>query len=270
MFSWLSKFDKILVTGPQRAGTRICAKMIAHDTGYGYVDELDLKMDSLYLLQSFLNRKQFVVIQCPVLCRHIHMFNYDNVAIVMMRRKVEDIVASQKRITWPWEQLELARYDRSDGIISEVKYQFWEDHQKDRIKHAFEINYESLSVHPLWTTKGLREDFGPTQTTSPIQSLRVQQNVRPIRSYGISSLDKLERDSIVLVKKESHAILNVTGQFIWNLCDGKHTRQDIFQALRAEFTDFAEEILLSDLDEFILNLAANDFLVLTFPSPENS
>jgi len=69
LFDWLASFDKILVTGPQRSGSRICAQMIAYDTGHEYVDEEDLSMDSLYQLCGFLEDQRGLVIQCPTLCR---------------------------------------------------------------------------------------------------------------------------------------------------------------------------------------------------------
>jgi len=75
MFELLSQFNTILVTGPQRAGTRICAKMIAYDTGHEYVDEDSIGMDSLYRLYGLLETNRPMVIQCPVLCRHIHLLS---------------------------------------------------------------------------------------------------------------------------------------------------------------------------------------------------
>ena len=266
MFHRLSKFDKILVTGPQRSGTRICAKMIAHDTGHGYVDELDIKMDSLYSFQALFSREKSVVIQCPVMCRHIHMFNMDNVAVVLMRRRVEDIVASQERIAWPWEKLELARYDRLDGVIAEVKYRFWDEYQKQRLEHAFEVEYDGLSKHPLWVTKDLRRKFSATQTSHSNQPYFGDQRVLPMQAGGTTSLGRLPEDSVILVKAFSHKILNITGRLIWDLCDGKHTRQEILLALRREFRDVPEEVLSADLDAFILGLASDDFLSLTFPA----
>lgn len=164
IFEWLDGFDKILVTGPQRSGTRICAQMIAKDTGHTYVDERNINFESLYRLWSLCHKDERLVIQCPALCRHVHAFDADTVAVVLMRRNVEDIIASQERIGWNLEKVELARYDLSEGVIAKVKYQFWDDYQKERIKHAFEIEYESLANHPLWVTKELRWDFDATQT----------------------------------------------------------------------------------------------------------
>ncbi len=164
IFEWLGQFDKIIVTGPQRSGTRICARMIAYDTGYSYIDESKLRIDSLYHLWSIVRTERHFVVQCPALCRHIHLFDAEDSAIILMRRAIKDIIASQERIGWRWGKVELARYDRSEGIIAEVKYRFWEDYQRERIRHAFEIDYASLSGHPLWISQNLRGDFAPGQT----------------------------------------------------------------------------------------------------------
>jgi hypothetical protein len=41
MFEHLAVHSKIVVTGPQRSGTRIASQMIASDTGHEFVDEVD-------------------------------------------------------------------------------------------------------------------------------------------------------------------------------------------------------------------------------------
>jgi len=261
MFEWLSRFDTILVTGPQRSGSRICAKMIAHDTGHEYIDEDDLEMESLYRLCSIMGERRNIVVQCPVLCRYVHMFGTDEVAVVLMRRKVEDIIASQQRISWTWEWLELARYDRVDGIIAEIKYQFWEQYQKKRIKHAFEIEYDSLAAHPLWVKKDKRQNFNARQTAGSIQLLPIGPNARCIPYSSVYYLDELDQDSAILVKTQGNArLLNDTGRFIWNLCDGTHTYQDILRSLCVEYIDMKEDTLVSDLNTFLSDLITNGFL----------
>jgi len=261
MFEWLSEFDTILVTGPQRSGTRITSKMIAHDTGYQYIDEDAFEMDSMYWLCSIMAEKNHIVVQCPVICRYVHMLAGDHVAVVLMRRKIEDIIASQQRIQWPWEWLELARYDRSDGVISEVKYRFWDQFQKERIKHAFEVEYESLASHPLWLSKEKRQNFDARQTTHLAQHWHGDQNSRLVPAGGVRLFESDDQDSGVVLKDIKNVkALNEVGKFIWNLCDGTHTYSEILQALRVEFPDVEESTLLSDLENFISDLVVNGFL----------
>lgn len=164
MFKWLAEYERILVSGPQRSGTRICAKMIAHDTGHRFVDENAIYWDSLMQLTRIFHTTRRFVLQCPTMCRHVHMFSADDTAIVLMRRDVADIVASQDRIGWKWDEMELGRYDEEDGAISEVKYAFWDEHQRAKIKHAFEVSYDDLASHELWIEKADRKGFRSTQT----------------------------------------------------------------------------------------------------------
>ncbi len=261
MFEWLAEFDKVLVTGPQRSGTRICTKMIAYDTGHEYIDELGIIGDSLNWLGTFVSTKRRFVVQCPALCRYVHIFSADDVAIVLMRRSIEGIIASQKRIGWRGEWLELARYDRSDGVIAEVKYQFWEEYQREQIKHAFEIEYESLAKHPLWVPTYLRRNFEIGQTAVLDKDAATDACLCP--HSDILYEEELKRAAAILVKRGPAKLLNTTGRLIWTLCDGTRTRQDILQALRAHFDDIEENALARDLDEFINDLLAQGFLWLS-------
>ena len=161
MFEWMTQFDKILVTGPQRSGTRICARMIAHDTGYRYVDEKEIAVGHRDLLEALSGK---FVVQCPALCHCVHEFSADDTLIILMRRKIEDIIASQERIEWGNEQDQLRRhYGGVEGPISMVRYRFWEQYQRPRIRHVLEVEYESLSGHSLWIPREARFNFAPDQ-----------------------------------------------------------------------------------------------------------
>jgi len=167
MFKHLKKFSTILVTGPQRSGTRICAKMIAKDTGHLYIDELKIHIDSLYLLASWQKKKEAIVVQCPSLSRYIHLIaNKPEIAVVWMLREMNDIYASQKRIGWAGEAIERMRYEEysKDLPIARIKLDYWRKVQKPKIKNAFEVEYESLSSHRLWLDKEERVNFRSNQT----------------------------------------------------------------------------------------------------------
>lgn len=164
MFEWMTRFDKILVTGPQRSGTRVCARMIARDTGHRYVDEKEIAVGHRDLLDALCGAEHKFVVQCPALCHCIHEFGADDTLIILMRRKIEDIIASQERIEWGNEQDQLRRhYGGVEGPISVIRYRFWEKYQRPRIKHVLEVEYESLSGHSLWIIKERRRDFAPDQ-----------------------------------------------------------------------------------------------------------
>lgn len=162
MFESLRQYQRIYVTGPQRSGTTICSKMIALDTGYQCIDEIDYgftNCKNFAALQS-LNK---IVVQCPIHCYHIEDCSDDETLIVMMKRPINEIIRSQKRITWKFEPEELRRYNKTlkDSPIAKVKYDHWETQKKD-IRHYREIHYHSLQRHPLWVDN--RKDFDCKQT----------------------------------------------------------------------------------------------------------
>ena len=172
MFGFLKPFRKILVTGPQRSGTRICAKMIAHDLNLTYIDENDIG----WTAPSIQRKDEFVrilrkctgfVVQAPAMAHACHVVPDHETAVVFMRRDIEDIIASQERIGWDHEEAELAKYGGTFGPIAEVKYDCWTRFQRDQIPHAFEMEYEALARHSLWIPKEKRGDFLAGQTALP-------------------------------------------------------------------------------------------------------
>lgn len=171
MFENLKKYTAILVSGPQRSGTRICAKIIAQDTGHKYVDENNIKVDNLDMLKDILNTRENVVVQCPAVSAYLEEFSANDVLIIFMRRDVNDIIASQNRIGWGVgnERGEFNKYKDKFGAtqapVSKVKYKYWEKEQRDKIKNWKEIEYESLSKHELWIPKEKRTEFASSQTT---------------------------------------------------------------------------------------------------------
>ncbi len=164
MFEHLKVFRTVLVTGPQRSGTTIAGKMIAHDTGYQYVDENEFHVDNLDEFKPIVRRRPRIVVQCPGLCRFAHHFADNQTLVVLMRRPIAGIRKSEKRINWSEEPRELWKYGRRAGVIAEIKYQYWDEKQRAAIPHTMEIEYESLAAHPLFVPKEKRAHFKPRQT----------------------------------------------------------------------------------------------------------
>lgn len=132
MFEYLRPYSKIIVTGPQRSGTTIAAVMIARDLGYYFYPEEQIRVRELWRVERLFNRTGNFVLQAPAICRWVHRFSAPDTAIVLMRRKIKDIIASQERIRWTCERWELSRYGVRRGIIAEVKYRFWDECQKKK------------------------------------------------------------------------------------------------------------------------------------------
>lgn len=163
MFEYLAQYPVILVTGPQRAGTTICAKMVAADTGHEYVDEDDYGPHNKTLWLHTIVSCENVVVHCPAMCRYVHRVG--DVFVVMVYRNVADIIASQEHIGWGAnEALELARYEEVGRPIAAVKYDFWRKRQRPIIANWLEVEYENLAAHPLWIDERERVGFGPRQT----------------------------------------------------------------------------------------------------------
>ena len=176
MFEYLADYGVILVTGPQRAGTRICARMIAFDLPHRFVDELEIYTDSLYELWQVIHyqRGTPVVVQCPALmyaslytAAAYPYWSTDGLAVVLVRRPLADIYASEERVGWHWGFVEHVHYHREGRPVAQAKYDWWDD-QVTRLRYhrlnVFEVEYESLRDHPLWLPKEQRGQFTALQT----------------------------------------------------------------------------------------------------------
>lgn len=157
------RFRSIVVTGPQRSGTTFMGKAISYDTERVYVDEATFAWHNRELWEDIVSKSLNSVIQCPTMMRYIHDVP-DDVMVVVMRRSIEDILASQERIGWNDEKVELRKYGKSQGIVAQVKYDWWNKHKHFGPKHWVEVNYEDMSGHPLWVEKEDRKDFDSKQT----------------------------------------------------------------------------------------------------------
>lgn len=165
MFEYLGRFARILVTGPQRSGTTICARMIADDLGYEFLPEESFGVSDVDSWRDTVRNMHLQVLQCPAMCRYVDEFgNDDDLAVVMMMRPIYEIVVSQNRIEWTHERAELDRYGVSDGPISVVKYTYWVTMQRDLIKNAYDVPYHSLRSHRLWVPAAKRAGWLPRQT----------------------------------------------------------------------------------------------------------
>ena len=175
MFEHLAPYKKILVSGPQRSGTTICARMIAADLGYRCFDEMEFGVDNIRKVLAIVDALDRIVIQCPSLAASLWMFSHPDVLVIFMKRDIGEIVASQnrpiydsspdRRWTTAHQPVELMKYGRTSGVIAQVKYEGWEA-QKPYIRNPLEIEYASLAAHPMWVDRDRRANFGPKQIAS--------------------------------------------------------------------------------------------------------
>jgi hypothetical protein len=171
MFEHLAAYDKIVVTGPQRSGTTIAGRMIAHDTGHTYIDENTIGVHNHLALFGVLDTRHKIVVQCPALAHTAHEVGRRGDALVVwMLRGLADIIASQERISWPEEEREKRKYKHLTRVLiaeraAQVKLRYWRDEQQVQCQHWLELNYDSLEGHPLWIPKMLRSKFADRQWT---------------------------------------------------------------------------------------------------------
>jgi hypothetical protein len=139
---------RIVVTGPQRSGTTISARILADELGYEFLPEERIRYRNLLkFFQLYASLDRFVL-QAPCLCAFAHVLP---ACIVLVRRDVEEIIKSQERIGWSeYERRELRNYFVDTGPIAEVRYSVWDRYQKPNMSNAFELKYESLRGHRLW------------------------------------------------------------------------------------------------------------------------
>jgi hypothetical protein len=177
VFEGLKNHPVILVTGPQRSGTRFITKAICYDTGHTYVDEAEIHTDSLYALDILIDtRTTPVAVQCPALCSVLpgYISRCEECFLVMCFRNTPMIEKSAMRIDWRWDSLEASRYATRTDVLPQDMLETWPSH---RLKYAvwmqdkqiisgrfLELRYETLEDHPLWVPPERRNGWGFSQT----------------------------------------------------------------------------------------------------------
>jgi hypothetical protein len=112
-----------------------------------------------------------VVVQCPALFDLMPELSDPHTAIVLMRRPLEELAQSRDRMFDPHSAHQLSgeeqntaqleRLGASTGDAAALKYDCWDRWVKEgRIHHPIEIDYHSLSEHPMWVSKEDRRKLG--------------------------------------------------------------------------------------------------------------
>lgn len=163
----LLTYTKVIVTGPQRAGTTIATKILAD------VLELSCQLEEVFdtvdvfRFFRFIDQVDFFVLQAPSMAAYCHYLP-ENFAVVFMQRNLEDILNSQERIGWTenYTELECQRYFRTTETPPAVlKYNYWEKLQRPFLgQRGFDLDYESLRQHSFWIDKKDRAQFHSRQT----------------------------------------------------------------------------------------------------------
>jgi hypothetical protein len=165
MFEHLAVHHRIVVTGPQRSGTRIAAQMIAADTCQRFVDEAEFLIKDSDRFREFL-QQDGVVLQAPHMLKDVVDDPPPGIFVVLMRRDLDQIHTSATRIGWTenfgGNTTELKKFGLTEGDSAAVKYDYWDSH--DKTVPFLEVPYESLQGHPMWVPDEQRKSFGHWQT----------------------------------------------------------------------------------------------------------
>jgi hypothetical protein len=165
MFEHLAEYSRIAVTGPQRSGTTIAAKMIADDTGHRFVDEEEFGIDDVDQWRAFLTKER-VVVHCPHFLKRIVDEAPSGVLVVLTRRPLGEIHASANRFGWysaDWGNgRELAQFGVTEGDSAVLKYEYWDSNT--RAFPHLEVPYASLEAHPRFRGPEIRRNWDPGQT----------------------------------------------------------------------------------------------------------
>jgi len=179
------EYSKIVVSGPQRAGTTISTVIIGHELGLSAIlEEHSSYNRDPYIFTNILNTKDNFVIQAPGMCYFLDNIKNKDVLITVMRRRVEDIILSQERINWTrrYEPVEKKKYNQKlDKILTECTLFNKKDLlvlpisvlkylvlplQKRMCQFDIkwiELEYDSLEEHELFIPKERRKMFKPRQ-----------------------------------------------------------------------------------------------------------
>lgn len=164
--SSIIKSKKVVVTGSQRSGTTIAAKMIAEDCLLPHYDESFIHVDDVDSFEWMRDNRDAFVLQAPGLCHVAHKLG-DDVQVIFMVRNFNDILDSCGRINW-WEynKIELEKYTKRDmGAIDswEAKWIAWDAVQRD-LCGGTDLHYDTLRGHDMWIDREQRREFSPKQT----------------------------------------------------------------------------------------------------------
>ena len=181
-------YRKLVVTGSERSGTTICARMLGADLGFDFVDETDLGDSPDTEAISLIRDREAFVLQMPNL-----LLRTDTVAgflgegalgVVVMRRPYVDVEASRRRIGLMRRNnigLELRRnlLRRAKSVGCPVKHwpifllrklslmefrQMYVEHYLRHLPHFLLLDFNDLNGHPMYVPSELRRTFRPKQT----------------------------------------------------------------------------------------------------------
>lgn len=94
----------------------------------------------------------------------------------------------------------------------------------------------------------------------------MSDTTRYIRNPDVGLREESE-DGALLFEPDSGQVkvINPTGLFIWTLCDGSHTVEDMIQAIQNEYDDVPLDVVTEDVQNFVSMMFDTGFLGVVEP-----
>lgn len=157
---------KLFITGPQRSGTTFIANCLAHSFNIHFIDESEFDAHFYGKFKYLAKQHENWVVHGPALFHNVFdvINDFPDVTFVVVRRKIEDILASQSRISWTdyQERVNMNVPEWDSRPISEIKYSAW-DNWKNILPSWVEYQYDDFEVHPFFVPKERRQNFHSKQ-----------------------------------------------------------------------------------------------------------
>lgn len=157
---------KIVVTGPQRSGSTFVSNCLAKSFSAHHIDESEFDVYFIDWFFKIAEKHDSWVAHAPGLFTEMFTIlnRFPDVTFVVVRRQIEEILNSQKRINWT-DEYERAKLHLTSGDmrhVCEVKYMYW-DMWKRYLPSWVEYSYRDFEVHPDWVADEKRINFSPKQ-----------------------------------------------------------------------------------------------------------
>ena len=176
MLDQISEYRMVVVSGPQRSGTHVMAKIIADELDWIYIPDTEYSAEHNGDWAKYVLESHNVVIHCPHMSHMLHFVPSD-VAVVYMYRPIDEIEESFERVN-PGEvpccrTEQMLFYPQPPGVVgspmgnvcAELKNNYWEAYQQIILgQRGFSFKYHDLESHPLFYKKEDRKDWLMNQT----------------------------------------------------------------------------------------------------------
>lgn len=151
MFEKLSRFRTVIVTGPHRSGTTICAEMVGHDTGLTVYREEAFGNHSIRQAEPLLSKGG--VFQGPYLLPWTPILAGEDTMVLYLDRPAAEVEASVQRLVQRGISQTYFSRDQAARLWTRIR---------PLLPRSETVAYHALRDHPLWVEK--RPDWHHRQT----------------------------------------------------------------------------------------------------------